>query len=1396
MQGVPYRRRVREFPPPLQEDDVVIAAPPLVRQSTRSAFQWLQVVIPALMSVGSLAFVFVYRFSPVMLVIAGLVIVLSVGSGVLMRFLQIGSQSGARKGEQREYLRYLEENRSLLLAENARTQLERAKFLSPAPSELEHMARKRERVWERRPIDADFLRVRVGMGPGPSSPRPRLESAASPFQQYEPALLARAQAVFSRFDQIEGLPIDIALKQQGLMSIVGNRAEARAALRGMLCQVAALHAPSDVRIAVCYPPGAHDDWDWLKWLPHTRRLRPFKARANADQASEVEGDAEIGEQLCLLANDAATFRTIYEQQIKPVLEHARKLQERDSAAHAPADNQTQPHMLVVLDGYDAGGPLGQMAETDDLLRSAGALDATVICLVDDQSQEPSATRARIALSDGGWLRYDETAERGAHVAAVIPDRPDLALCSRLAHALAPLSLSEQAAQGDLTRDIHLLDLLRAFLKLPPTEPLDPERFWRARRPDQLLRTPLGENAKGAPLILDLKELSEGGMGPHGMIIGATGSGKGELIRTMITGLALTHDPETLNFVLVDYKGGATFAKFESLPHLAGIITNLESNEALIDRALASLRGEFARRQQMLSEAGKLDDIRAYHLKRQSDPTLEPMPYLLIVIDEFAQLLVRQPEFMPFFHLLGQQGRSLGMHLLFITQKLGEGRVADLIDHLRYRLCLLTNTVAESTAVLGSPDAYYLPPISGIGYFKVGTNTYDLFKGAMVTNPAQGDSTSELPAMTIRAFSALGRLESLYPQPVAASVSGGSAASPMLATLPPTTAAHAQAPRTDMEAATARLAEAWDRSRVHTVWLPPLSARVTLGEVLRRSNRADLGSNRADLDGAAWPAKPPFGALRAPIGLMDLPDIQRQEPLMLDFSGAGGHLALVGASQSGKSSLLRTLMVSLMLTHTPRDVQFYCLDLGGGLLSTLEAAPHVGEVCGRHDREKVYRLVRQLRSILDERALFFQQQGIETMASYRARRQEGEYAKLPYGDVFLIIDDFGQLRSEFDTLQDDIADIFAMGLAYGVHVVTSASRWGDMRAAMLDHIGARLELRLHEPGDSQVDRTAKALVARLPGDTPGRGVTRSGREYQTAIPVLADMVVGAKDQLDGAVQRSVAAIVQSLDAAWRLPRAPEVKMLPERVIPADLPPISDASPAGARIGLDEFELEPVFLDLSTTGPHFLIYGDSKSGKTNFLRAYLQSMMARYTPDEAQFIIVDYRRQLLNYVDTPYTFGFAYNAASAVDCVSRLMPQLQNRLPTSSQLTGSELMNLGKWAGPQYMVLVDDYDVVCTSLDSGMGMPDNPLKSLTNLLRQGGDAGLHVILAQSVSGISGSVDAMRKRLRDMNSPGLILSGSPMEGPLIGAQKAAMAPPGRGYLVRPRERTTLIQTIYVGA
>ena len=247
---------------------------------------------------------------------------------------------------------------------------------------------------------------------------------------------------------------------------------------------------------------------------------------------------------------------------------------------------------------------------------------------------------------------------------------------------------------------------------------------------------------GEPIALDLKEAAQGGQGPHGLIVGATGSGKSELLRTLVAGLAVDQPPEDLSFVLIDYKGGSAFAELARLPHAAGLITNLQRDRGLVDRMRDALLGEQERRQGMLRDAGDLDDIRAYRTERENDPSLEPMPHLLVVVDEFGELLTARPEFIDLFLGIGRVGRSLGMHLLFSSQRLEEGRLRGLESNLRYRICLRTYSAAESKIVLGTPDAYLLPPFPGAAYLKVDTGFYERFKVALVSG-----TRAEVPVPT-------------------------------------------------------------------------------------------------------------------------------------------------------------------------------------------------------------------------------------------------------------------------------------------------------------------------------------------------------------------------------------------------------------------------------------------------------------------------------------------------------------------------------------------------------------------------------------------------------------------------------------------------------------------------
>ncbi|HEX9414586.1 MAG TPA: type VII secretion protein EccCb [Ktedonobacterales bacterium] len=1075
----------------------------------------------------------------------------------------------------------------------------------------------------------------------------------------------------------------------------------------------------------------------MKWLPHTRRLRRIKRE-----------QGQTDELLCMLADDPADFAALLGAQVMPELERRQKLTETRHESSTPSALPTKPHLVVLMDGFTPNGPLARIPALDAVVKQAGTLGVTVLCLVGNRSEEPATLQARIEMAGAGRLTSEETAFGGRRIEGVVADEAAVATAERIARALAPLTFSEKGTERDLSQDVRLLDLLG----VSSPDQVDPTVMWHPRERAALLRVPIGVGVDGEPLTLDLKEASEGGMGPHGLLIGATGSGKSELLRTLVTSLAITHAPEIVSFVLADFKGGASFADLAELPHTAGMITNIESDLTLVDRMRDALFGEQERRQRLLREAGNLDNIQQYHAARQRDPALDPLPHLLVVVDEFAELLSNRPDFLELFITIGRLGRSLGMHLLLATQRLGEGRIQGLEGHLRYRMCLRTFSAAESSAVISSPDAYYLPSFPGIGYFKVDTSIYRQFKTATVSAPYLPTAHDGAQGARLRIFTATGRLVDATSTH---SVPPGHASTVMETTA-------ADTPQTDMDAIIVRLAggQRGANAHVHQVWLPPLPARLSLGPLVDGANRIS-----------------PLNALQVPIGLLDLPLEQAQRPLVLNFVGAGGHLVLVGAPQSGKSTFLLSLAASLALTHSPRDVQVYGIDLGGGLLRGLEELPHVGTICGKQEREQIRRLIRQMRTVIEERELLFRQQRIDTMETYRAHRQAGELAHIPFGDVFLLIDDLGLLISEFDQIDTELAEIVATGLTYGVHVVVTAKRWADVRMKLRDNMGTRIELRLNDPTESEM---GKAAALRLSAAAPGRGHLKGGLQFQTALPRL--------DKGEAPLQGALDALVAQVRSTWSGPAAPPILMLPELVTLAEFPPPGANVPPGVPIGLEEFRLEPVYIDLLSAGPHFLIFGDSECGKTTLLRAWMRGLEERYTPEQVQFTLVDPRRAVLDFLDSEQLFAYACTPAMLKDAVDKLKRALDQRMASGANLTIEDLRNPRTWTGPHHFLFIDDYDTLTTQ-------SSNPFAPLVDLIQQGRDVGFHVVLARKAAGTSRTAfEAVFQRLKESGSPGLIMSGDPQEGALLGAQRAGALPPGRGYLVRRNQRTTLIQTAYV--
>ena len=1309
-----FHRPPREWPAPPPSSDLRIHAPPTKPEPPTGGLTYA--LFPAIGSFGLLAFALVYN-NPLFMYIALGLVCLSIVFAFAMRWSQARSVKKRRKSNRRKYRLYLTRVERDL-GRDAEAQLAAADRLYPDHEKLWGLVLARRHLWERRASDPDFLEVRVGRGRVPHTRPVRLDISDDPLADRELDLEDEAETVRRRWEGVNDVPVTIDLRDARVVSVVGPPEDGRALARSLVSQLAAFRAPSDLRVLAAYQPGAAGEWEWMKWLPHARA----EVRARQDAPDLLPPPI-------LLADSPEALSRLLEGEIGPRLEQLQRLEEQSTGAQRP--RIAAPQLVLVSDGWSPNAAAARMPLMQEVFERGDRLGITAILLADASEREPSEADVRVVLSPGAAAmvedrrssrRAGEGRREGLRLEGVWPDTADLGLCEAIARALAPLRLEDREAGPTPADEVRALDLL-GFRSV---EEVDPRETWRSRPRRDELRVPIGVGATGERIVLDLKQAAEGGLGPHGLIVGATGSGKSELLRTLVSGLAMSHPPDTLSFVLIDYKGGAAFAELARLPHAAGLITNLQRDESLVDRMRDALLGEQERRQAMLRDAGNLDDIRAYRERRANDPSLPPLPYLLVVVDEFGELLSSRPEFIDLFLGIGRVGRSIGMHLLFSSQRLEEGRLRGLESHLRYRICLRTYSAVESKIVLGTPDAYLLPPFPGAAYLKVDTAVYERFKVALVSGsgPEPDAAEEEGPPARVAPF-APGAAAAGGRAPKAGDAGGGPS---------------------DLDVLVGRLEAAGAGVGVHQVWVPPLPVRLSAEELPRPP--------------AWWERRDADPAVRATVGLTDLPAEQRTEPLALDFSGIAGHMAVVGAPQTGKSAFLGTLVSSLAREHTPAEVRVYCIDLGGGALAELEQAAHVGGVTTKLDRERVRQTVRHVQGLLQEREHAFRRLGLASMADARARRAREELEE-EVADVFLVVDNWAALRRDFEGLDQDIEQIANAGLNYGVHVVISANRWAEIRPHLRDNVGSRLELRLNDPIDSEHGRR-KAEV--LPADVPGRGLGPGALHFQAALPDLD-------------------AVRESADR-WTGSPAPPVPVLPLRLEPTALPPPGADRAPGVPVGVDEMRLEPVYVDLAGGDPHLVVLGDAESGKSTFLRWFAQALTARQDPGRAQLAIVDYRRSLLDLAEGPHVRAYAANASMATGLAAELRTELTRRLP-GPDATREELMRGPSWSGPRLYLLVDDYDLV-------PGATDNPLLPLVDLLAHGRDVGFHLVLARRVGGVSRSAfEPFFQRVGELRAPALIMSGDPDEGPLLGGRRAVPLPPGRGYLVRRDRRTSLIQT-----
>jgi DNA segregation ATPase FtsK/SpoIIIE, S-DNA-T family len=1059
-----------------------------------------------------------------------LFLLLAAASPALLVVRHFTSKRGGKRRFRRERAAFEARVEEAVVRVDEALARERKVRLTAAP-DLAELARQAmlhmPRLWERDRLAGDLLDVRLGLGEAASEVHLVLGRGG------DAALRAAGEDRLAYQGTVTEVPVTVRLLDVGTMGLWGDAAQVAAAGRALISQVACLHSPEDLVMAVAVGRDQLAGFEWAKWLPHVRSA-----------TSPLEGAH-------LAVGPEATQRLLVNL-LAVAADRGERSQHRD--------RQVWPRLLVVLDE----GAEPDRALLSQLLDVAPEHGIHVVWLGESELQVPRQCRVVVACPGRGTAGRVRFTDPALDDRAVDLDGAGPETARSIARALAPLRDASAASQTTaIPRMVPLFDVV------PVDEP-SPDavvRRWRQDRPYGLT-FPVGMSADGV-LDLDLVE-----QGPHTLIGGTSGAGKSELLQTLVLSLAVSYPPNRLNFLFVDYKGGASSAEFRELPHTVGYVTNLSGRMSL--RALTSLRAELQRRMALLE--GRTKDLREM---LSVDPAAAP-PSLVIVVDEFATLVKEIPDFVAGIVDIAQRGRSLGVHLILATQRPTGIVDQNILANANLRISLRMLDAADSTNVIGTRDAADIPvPLRGRAYARTGPRAPVPFQcawsGAPVSTGEQVRDVGVQPFAFAPGAAAAGDIHSAAGAGVGDDVPvDDGRATGARGDEPPTQLEHL----VDVCAAAARSMEL---PPVRRPWVEPLGEVVALDAV---TDRLAVGEHERD------PGR--FAVL----GLYDDPANQAQHVATVDLEASGGLIAF-GTGGSGKTTLLRTLAVGLARQGGPDEVQLYALDFASRSLDPLADLPHCSAVVPGDDVERTTRLLTVLEQEVERRREVLARARAENLGALRVQTGSPVVPR-----VVVLLDGYQGFHSTFDR-SDRFAwlarlqRIVSAGRQVGVHCVITADRRFGVPSALLSAIAARLVLRMATT--EEVAALGVPLKVARDAELPaGRGFLDGEIEVQVA----------CVDHDPSGVAQSEAVAAAAAELAVPGAGAPALPELPSSLV-VGTP--DEQAPLTAELGVADLTLQPAVADLSRRS--MVVVGGPLSGRSTTLETLALGLRASTGPDVA-------------------------------------------------------------------------------------------------------------------------------------------------------------------------------------
>ena len=1013
-----------------------------------------------------------------------------------------------------------------------------------------------ERLFERLPEDEDFLVTYLGKGKIKAKQQ-IINKEKESFETSDDLNQIPGQ-IAAEYEYIDDAPITLEIKNANAIGIIGESNSTYELCKNMILDIAIRQYYGDVKIFLLLSE-CDNRFEWIKFLPH---IQNDFGRRN-------------------VVTDVDSKNNIFEYLFKELTMREELKNQKDA--------EIGIHLVVFV--FDEHGIKNH--PVSKFISEAASLNVTFI-FVERREENIPLYCSKIIKTDAENKAYifgsvDASDKQLFEIENISDSKAE-----RLVRKLAPVYCEEISLESSLRKNITLYELLNIYA----AEDLDLDKRWSNSRIYESMAAPLGVNAKNDIISLNLHEKAHG---PHGLVAGTTGSGKSEILQSYILSAATLFHPYEIGFVIIDFKGGGMVNQFKDLPHLIGAITNIDGKE--IDRSLKSIKAELLKRQSLFAEAN-VNHIDKYIKLYKEGKVQIPLPHLVIVVDEFAELKAEQPEFMKELISAARIGRSLGIHLILATQK-PAGQVNEQIwSNSKFKLCLKVQNQEDSKEVLKSPLAAEIRE-PGRAYLQVGNNEiFELFQSAFSGAPAVVSDDNLQKKFKILQCNFNGRRSVVYEKK---------------------NSKEKKSTETELDAIVKYIHDYCEKEKIQklsNICLPPLLDCVVYSKQQNKTQDRML----------------------IPLGIYDDPDSQYQGLMLSDFGRM--NTLIIGTSQMGKTNVLQLLIRTLADTESPQDVSMYIMDFGSMVLKCFEKMKHVGGVVLASEDEKVKNLFKLMMNEIENRKNILMSMGVSSYSAYK----DAGGNEIP--KMYLLIDNFNAFKELYlETYEAEFTKICRDGLSVGISVVMTNSSTNGIGYRFMSNFENHICLTCAETTEysNMFDRCRME-----PKNIPGRALVEISRAlYEVQIFLAFE---GEKEiERSNAMKQFVNDMNENYDGykeAKPIPAIPEIlgrkhfedeygKNIGKEFIP---------------LGLDFGTIDPVMVNIRED-QEIAFIAKKKETAEKYINAFVKSALLKANTDI--YVIDNFARFLCGYADYPQIQRYTLDVSESEVIFEEILMRLKHR-----------------------------------------------------------------------------------------------------------------------------------------